>query len=762
MTDSLYQQICDQDLLLQSWQEVKAKGSAGGVDGVSIEAFTVHLEDNMQRLRDELVSGTFVPQPYRKVDIPKDDNETRTLGLMTVRDKIVQQAARAVLEPLLDRLFLDVSYAYRKGKSAGRAIGRVQHLIVTEKREWLTLCDIDAYFDNINHDRLLSMLAKRINDPPFLDLIRIWLKMGRVDRNLHWTDSHAGIPQGGIISPLLSNFYLNSLDHFCVGKKMGYVRYADDFVVLSYTREEAQRALRDIIGFLLNRLNLRLNPDCGVRHINEGFQFLGIHFRGADRSITEEKLISLQEKIRNGVLKNDLIDSRKMKESLRGIGDYYAKILPQRVLETLDESLSLALKEKSRKLCEEGIVTNKKQLEELIGKVCFFSDNWQVHANAHIKEIVAFSRKREKKVEKAPADKESSPTDPVRKRKKEYEKLESAGFEVVVSQSGSFIGKTQKGIVIKVKGQLVHQSPLDNLKHIFITAPGVTLSSNLVSWAAERHIPIDFNDFSGLPYARLTSFNATHYELQRAQLLAENDGKASHLAMSFVTGKIKNQMNLVKYYHKYRKSFDEGFVREFDDKTLRLENILGEFKSLDTPDHETLRGKLFSIEGRAAAAYWDIVKTILDDNIVFEGRVGKGATDLVNALLNYGYGILYGKIWNSVQRIGLNPYISYLHKPQRGKPTLIFDLIEEFRPQAVDRVIFSQIDRGVEFKMDGPSLSQETRSRIAGEVLERLNLFENFRGRKMRLTDIMHEQAQNAASYLLGEKKRYAPYLGKW
>ncbi|MCE5210231.1 MAG: CRISPR-associated endonuclease Cas1 [Deltaproteobacteria bacterium] len=656
MQDSLYQQICDQDLLIQSWQDVKAKGSAGGIDGETLDTFAANLQDNIQKLHNELVNGTFVPQPYRKVDIPKDDNETRTLGLMSVRDKIVQQAARVVLEPLLDRLFLDVSYAYRKGKSAGRAIGRVQHLIVSEKREWLTLCDIDAYFDNINHDRLLSMLAKRINDQPFLNLIRVWLKMGRVDRNLHWTDSHAGIPQGGIISPLLSNFYLNSLDHFCVGKKMGYVRYADDFVVLSCSQEEAQQALRDITGFLLNRLNLRLNPDCGVKHINDGFQFLGIRFRGAERSISEEKLASLQEKIRNGVLKNDLVDSRRMTESLRGIGDYYARILPQRVLETLDDSLSLALKEKVRQLREDGVITNKKQLEELIRKVGFFSSNWQVHANAHIKEIAAFSRKREKRAESASGREASPPADPVRKRKKEYEKLESAGFEVVVSQSGSFIGKTKKGVIVKVRGQLVHQSPLDNLKHIFITAPGVTLSSNLVSWAAERRIPIDFNDFSGLPYARITSFNTTHYELQRAQLAAENDGKASHLATTFVTGKIKNQMNLVKYYHKYRKSFDEGFVLEFNDKTRRMENIMEEFKALNTPDHETLRGKLFSIEGRAAAAYWDIIKTLLDDNIVFEGRVGKGATDLVNSLLNYGYGILYGKIWNSVQRIGLNPY----------------------------------------------------------------------------------------------------------
>lgn len=762
MPESLYQQICDQDILIQSWQDVKAKGSAGGIDGVTLETFATDLENNMQKLHDELLSGAFVPQPYRKVDIPKDDNETRTLGLMSVRDKIVQQAAREILEPLLDRLFLDVSYAYRRGKSAGRAIGRVQHLIVNEKREWLTLCDIDAYFDNINHDRLLSMLARCINDPPFLDLIRVWLKMGRVDQNLHWADSHAGIPQGGIISPLLSNFYLNPLDHFCVDKKMGYVRYADDFVVLSYSQEEAQQALRDITGFLLNRLNLRLNPDCGVKHINDGFQFLGIHFRGTERSITDEKLASLKEKIRHAVMHNDLIDSRKMKESLRGISEYYAKILPQRVLETLDETLAFALKEKARQLCIQGVITGKQQLDGIIRKIGFFSNSWQVHANAQIKEIVAFSRKREKREDKSLPRKEVLPADPVRKRKKEYEKLESAGFEVTVSRSGSFIGKTQKGIVVKVKGQLVHQSPLENLKHIFITAQGVTLSSNLIAWAAQRHIPIDFMDYTGLPYARITSFNATNYELQRAQLAAEDGGKASHLAISFVTGKIKNQMNLVKYYHKYRKTFDEGFVREFDDKTLRMEKILEELKTLEPAEHEIIRGKLFSIEGRAAAAYWDIIKTLLDDNIVFEGRVGKGATDLVNSLLNYGYAILYGKIWNSIQRIGLNPYISFLHKPQQGKPTLIFDLIEEFRPQAVDRVVFSQIDHGVEFKMDGQYLAQETRNRIAEEVLERINLFENFRGRKMRLVDIMHEQAQNIASFLLGEKTKYAPYLGKW
>lgn len=767
MPGSLYQQICAKDLLVTSWQAVRDKGSAGGIDGVSLEAFAADLDTNLRSLQSELIAGNFIPQPYRKVEIPKSEGDFRTLGLMSVRDKVVQQAAKTVLEPILDRLFLDVSYAYRAGKGAGKAIARVQHLIVNEKREWLTRCDIDSYFDNINHDRLLAMLRKRIVDDQFLALVRVWLKMGRVDKSMQWTDSHSGIPQGGIISPLLSNFYLNPLDHFCVDKKWGYVRYADDFVILSRSREDAQNALKEITAFLLNKLNLRLNPDCGVSSVADGFKFLGITFKGSERGISDEKLASIQEKIRRAVRKDGLVTGKSIGETLQGIASYYGKLLPQQFLEPLDQALADALKEQSRRSMEQGVITSKQQLEKVLNSIDFLSQAWQVRKTREMKEILAYAKKREKRDTAAtntPTDKSSvkAKRDPVRKRKREYEKLEAAGFELTVSRSGSFVGKTQKGVVVKVKGQLVCQESLNNLRHIFITAQGVTISSNLIAWAVQKRIPIDFIEHVGMPYARLTSFHATNYELQRAQLAAEDTGKASHLATTFVHGKIKNQMNLVKYYHKYRKSFDEGFVATFNNRIEKMKGIVGEIKRLEPQDHATLRGKLFSIEGRSAAAYWDIIKTLLDDVIVFEGRIGHGATDLVNSLLNYGYGILYSKIWHSLQRIGLNPYISFLHVPQVGKPTLIFDLIEEFRPQAVDRVVFSQINRGTEFKMEGQFLSLESRNTITKEVLERFNTVENFRGRSMRLGDIMHEQARNMASFLLGETNKYMPYLGKW
>ena len=265
-----------------------------------------------------------------------------------------------------------------------------------------------------------------------------------------------------------------------------------------------------------------------------------------------------------------------------------------------------------------------------------------------------------------------------------------------------------------------------------------------------------------MPYARLYPLQAGNVPLQLAQLKAVEDIRGAHLAKTFVHGKIKNQINLVKYYHKYRKSFDEEFVAAFNTKVNTMDGLAEEAKELSATDNETLRGLLFSIEGRAANEYWQLATILLDGVIVFDGRERQGATDLVNSLLNYGYGILYSKIWNAVIRSGLSPYISYLHKPQSGKPTLIFDLIEEFRSQAVDRVVFSMINKGVEFSMEDDILSVDCRNKLATGVLERINTIENFRGKEQRLIEVIKGQARAVGDYLLGESSHYAPYIGKW
>lgn len=765
---ALYQQICRHDALLAAWQVVRDKGTSGGIDGVTLQEFEADLGKNLQGLQDELVAGRFVPQPYQEIKIAKGDGEFRSLGLMSVRDKIVQQAAREVLEPILDRMFLDVSYGYRKNKGAARAIARVNHLIVNEKREWLTYCDIDRYFDAINHDRLLAQLGKRIDDLKFLDLIRVWISMGKVDNQHRWKDSRLGIPQGGIISPLLSNFYLNSLDHFVVEKKLGFVRYADDFIILAGSRQEAEQALAEVSAFLRDKLKLSLNPDAGVTHISRGFTFLGVTFSDRERSLGNEKLASIRQKIKRAVVRDQLEGTKALEETSKGLLAYYAKVLPPHILEQFDQAIAQALKETARLQVESRKLTKKGVLKEYLNRVEFLSTPWQTRRNKEIREIInfAFLKQQKEATAELPATPANPgarrPMDPVARRKRQYQKLEAEGFELVVSRPGAFVGKTQKGIVVKVGGQILHQAPLNNLKHIMITSPNVSLSGAVIAHAAKNRIPVDFIEQAGLPFARVTAFHGTHVKLQLAQLEALRDGKGGTLATTFVAGKIRNQQNLIKYYHKYRKAFDEGFVQEYNEKLVRMEKIEAELKALKDLDHDTLRGKLFSIEGRSAAAYWDIVRTLLDEIIYFEGRVGQGAKDLVNALLNYGYGILYSKVWQAVVRVGLNPYISFLHVPQAGKPTLLFDLIEEFRPQAVDRVVFSMINRRVELKMEGEVLALDTRNKIAAGVLERINTVEMFRGRRLRLGDILLEQVRAVVAYLNGESRRYAPYIAKW
>ncbi|MBI5748643.1 MAG: CRISPR-associated endonuclease Cas1 [Nitrospinae bacterium] len=727
MKGELYKEVCRIENLLSAWRKVKEKGSAGGIDRITIDTFEKDLEKNLKDLLEQLTSYHYIPEPYQEIRIPKDNNEFRSLSLPTIKDKIVQQTVKDIIEPILDREFLDVSYAYRPNKGPAKAIAKVLHLITNEKRDWVTLCDIDRYFDTIHHNLLFSMLSEGIKDEKLLPLIRLWVKMGRVDYKMRWKETVKGIPQGSIISPLLSNLYLHPFDKMMVERRFGYVRYADDFIILSRSEGEAYRALKDTKLFLEKQLKLNLNPGSSVKKIQEGFEFLGILFKGQGITISDEKMNKLKERI------NEAINVREEKP--------------------LKTHLSCAY--------QNGIFARKDEIETTISCVTFLSQKFQLFKNRTIKGIIAYCRRKREK--KAGSD-ASKPIikDPVRKKKREYKRLESEGFELLVTTPGVFIGKTKRGIIIKERGIKRHEAPLLNLKNISILSGGVTISSNVIRYCAERAIPIDFMGFDGKPYAKIYLLQSTSASIGIAQLKAFENGMANALAKGFVLGKIKNQINLAKYYHKYRKKVDEDFASVFNEKITLMGYLAKELKGLHEKDIETLRGKLFSIEGRAASCYWELVEKILDDDVEFEGRIRRGAKDLVNSLLNYGYGVLYSRIWEVLLKVGLNPYISYLHTPQDGKPTLTFDLIEEFRQQAVDRAVFSLITKGEDLEIEKGFLTNPTKKKVVEKILERINTVEVFRGREMRLSQIMREQANAIASFLEGKISHYRPYIGKW
>lgn len=367
----LYDKVYRKDVLMRAWSNVKANGGAAGVDAQTIaEVKEYGAERLLDEIADALRGRRYRPSPVRRVYIPKPGGRQRPLGIPTVADRIVQAAVKIVIEPIFEADFADFSYGFRPKRSAHDALREI-YKFLRFRCHWVVDADLKSYFDTIPHDKLILLVQMRITDKSVIKLLKLWLNAGVLESG-QFTRSPLGTPQGGVISPLLANLYLDALDRLWVKQRLGgarenahLVRYADDFVILCASNPEKYLG---VAKQRLDRLGLTLNGEkTRIRHARDGFDFLGHSFIFAPSRVTgkwgcfyypsQKSVASLKRNVKTIIQHQQHLDLPavvgQINPVLRGWGNYFKASNSKAVFQKIDrfvlQNLCIMLRRKHQK-----------------------------------------------------------------------------------------------------------------------------------------------------------------------------------------------------------------------------------------------------------------------------------------------------------------------------------------------------------------------------------------------------------------------------
>jgi RNA-directed DNA polymerase len=325
---SLIDKVYAPQTLWAAWQRVAANHGAAGIDRMSIERFEAHAAFYLAELGQALRESSYQPEPVRRVHIPKGKGKTRPLGIATVKDRVMQTALKLVIEPIFEKEFLPVSFGFRPGRSCKDAL-RVVDQALKDGYTWVVDADLQSYFDTIPKEPLLALVKEKISDGRVLELVKRFLDQDVMEGMRRWTPV-TGTPQGSVISPLMSNLYLHGLDALLSDVEVRYVRFADDFVALCRTQQEADAVFAKIQTWV-EQNGLRLHPD-KTRVVNgtekgQGFEFLGYRFAAGRRWVRSKSWTALRDAIRQktGRTRSGNLETiiRELNPILRGWFGYF-------------------------------------------------------------------------------------------------------------------------------------------------------------------------------------------------------------------------------------------------------------------------------------------------------------------------------------------------------------------------------------------------------------------------------------------------------
>ena len=710
----------------------RLKRTALGLDGLSADDICTDVF--YAELKDEIFNLSYSPQPLKRAFIPKEaKDELRKLAVPSLKDKFAQNILTRELSGYFDKSFSNRSYAYRNGKSYANAIYRARDFF--KIYDFAVKTDIKDFFENIDHEKLLEILRANIRDARIIRLIELWIKNGIFER-FDYRAHAKGVHQGDVLSPLLSNIYLNQMDKFLEQSGTEFVRYADDFVMFFVSYEAAERGLARLKDFL-KMISLSLNEaKTSIHGKDSEFVFLGVSFKGANLSIGEEKFKRILAKLASSAKKQAISQSV---ENLNAY-IYHLKAISLKLFSpSQKDRFCLHFGEVVTSLIRRFLKTaDKRTLAEALINLNF---PYELGKTAKKAKILTYFKNA-----KRPAVK--SIQNALEAKKREYLKTFSQSSVIHITTPFYFLTLSQGKLVLKSKGIIKHKFPINQISQIIINAQ-ISLSSAVIKECAKKKISINFIDEkTNLSYATLISANSAIPKTTASQISLLTTKKSLRIAQQFIIGKLKNQINYLKYLGKYHKNLGAEI------------KAMQEILKLRVPGAASV-SELMGFEGSAANSYWQAIAKAIDYEFGFSARVTQGATDVVNSALNYGYAILYSKILKSIAAAGLSPHVSYLHALDEQKPTLAFDLIEEFRAFIVDRAVISMVNKNEPFEIKDGLLSVATRQNIAKNVNEKLFACTQYRGEQLKAQDIIDRQAY-ALKRAVTQNEKYKPFIGRF
>ena len=347
--EQLMEEVCQRSNLEEALRRVRANRGSPGIDGITVDGLVEHLKQHWPAIREQLLQGTYQPQPVKRVEIPKPDGGVRKLGIPTALDRFIQQAVLQVLQKRWDPTFSPSSYGFRPRRSAHQAVAAAQGFIAEGYRYVVDL-DLEKFFDRVNHDILMGRIAKRINDPRLLRLIRAFLNAGVMENGLV-SSTDEGTPQGGPLSPLLSNIVLDDLDRELTQRGLRFARYADDCNIYVRSRRAGERVMHGVTRFLTTRLKLKVNEQKSAVARPWERKFLGFSFtngKAPKRRIAPTALLRFREKVREltrrtrGVSLDAMVT--KLSRYLQGWRGYFSFCETPSVLRDLDSWIQRRLR----------------------------------------------------------------------------------------------------------------------------------------------------------------------------------------------------------------------------------------------------------------------------------------------------------------------------------------------------------------------------------------------------------------------------------